>query len=84
MGREKAPNYSTEICARDHVGELPLELIETLPFTEKHPVRHRCAACAYAAGLNEAAADIGGLVAQVRKLTDENERLQLELKQRDP
>jgi regulator of replication initiation timing len=47
--------------------------------TERHPVRHRCAACAYAAGLNEAKQDIADLVAQVKALTDENAKLRAEL-----
>jgi hypothetical protein len=79
MARNEAPNYSTAICEIDHAGQLPRELIESLPMTERHPVRHRCAACAYAAGLNEAKQDIADLVAQVKALTDENAKLRAEL-----
>jgi hypothetical protein len=65
--RRTSPNYSKTICEIDHVGEVPKEVIESLPMTEKHPFRHRCAACAYAAGLNEAKDDVARLVAQVKR-----------------
>jgi len=79
MAKNEAPNYNTTICEIDHTGHVPKELIESLPMTEKHPFRHRCAACAYAAGLNEAKQDIADLVAQVKAATAENEKLRTEL-----
>lgn len=54
---------------------MPQEVLDSLPENQGHPVRHRCAACAYEAGLNEASADIKALIEQVRVLTEENERL---------
>ena|SRR5579862_4758931 len=77
--RNEAPNYNPRICEIDHAGEVPQELIESLPMTEAHPFRHRCSACAYKAGLNEAAEDIEQLVEQVKALTQENEKLRAEL-----
>jgi len=71
--------YSKEICERDHSGELPQAVLDTLPENQGHPVRHRCAACAYAAGMNEAAADVARLVAQIAELTSENGRLRADL-----
>jgi hypothetical protein len=67
--------YSEAICARDHTGEVPQHVLDALPENQGHPVRHRCAACAYEAGMNEAAEDIKNLVVQIRQLTNENERL---------
>jgi outer membrane murein-binding lipoprotein Lpp len=67
--------YSKAICERDHTGEVPQHVLDALPENQGHPVRHRCAACAYESGMNEAAEDIKNLVAQVRQLTQENERL---------
>jgi hypothetical protein len=79
---QKAPDYNDEVCSRDHVGEVPKELIESLPMTERHPYKHRCAACAYEAGMNEAQADMAGLMetiknlnAQVASLTEEAAKL---------
>jgi len=77
--RTEAPNYNPEICDIDHAGEVPLAVIESLPMTEAHPFRHRCAGCAYRIGLNEASEDIKELVAQVKSLTEENEKLRAEL-----
>lgn len=77
--RNEAPNYNPEICTIDHTGEVPKEVIESLPMTEAHPFRHRCSGCAYAAGLNEASKDVKELVAQVKALTEENESLRAEL-----
>ena len=74
-----AQKYSKEICERDHTGELPQEVLDALPENQGHPVRHRCAACAYAAGMNEAAADVANLVARVNELTNENEQLRAEI-----
>ena len=71
--------YSKEICERDHAGEVPQDLLDSLPENQGHPVRHRCAACAYAAGMNESAADVKQLVDQVKRLTDENAKLKAEL-----
>lgn len=67
--------YNETICNLSHVGEVPKELLESLPENQGHPVRHRCAACAYIAGLNEAAKDIADLVERIRELTEENIRL---------
>ncbi len=75
----EVPKYSPEICELDHTGELPQELVETLPLNQGHPVRHRCAACAYAAGLQEGAKDAGALAVRVRELTEENEQLRAKL-----
>ena len=80
--RNEAPNYNQEICSIDHTGEIPKEVIESLPMTEAHPFRHRCSACAYAAGLNEASKDVKELVAKVKALVDENEKLRAELASR--
>jgi hypothetical protein len=79
MAKNEAPNYNRAICEIDHSGQVPKELIESLPMTEKHPFRHRCAACAYAAGLNEAKQDIADLMAHVKTLTEENLKLRGEL-----
>lgn len=67
--------YSKTLCEQDHTGEIPQEVLDSLPENQGHPVRHRCAACAYQAGMNEAAEDVRQLVDQVRRLTEENERL---------
>jgi uncharacterized small protein (DUF1192 family) len=77
--RNEAPKYNDEICQIDHAGEVPQELIETLPFREAHPFRHRCAACAYVAGLSANGTEIAKLGARVTALTEENERLRAEL-----
>lgn len=69
------PNYNEAICERNHTGELPQHVLDALPENQGHPVRHRCAACAYEAGMNEAAEDIKKLVEQVKALTEENTRL---------
>ena len=74
--------YSKEICERDHAGEIPQHVLDALPENQGHPVRHRCAACAYEAGMNEAAADIAKLVEQVKTLTEENAALRSELAHR--
>ena len=81
--RNEAPNYNLEICQLDHTGEVPQQLIESLPMTESPPFRHRCSACAYNAGLNEAAEDVKALVAQVKALTEENAKLRTELDAKD-
>jgi len=70
--------YSKEICNRDHTGELPQSVLDALPEYQGHPVRHRCAACAYAAGVKEAAADVGKLTDKINELTTEIERLRAE------
>ena len=72
-------NYSKAICERDHAGEVPQHVLDALPENQGQPVRHRCAACAYEAGMNEAAEDIKKLVQQVKVLTEENEQLKAEL-----
>ncbi len=74
-----APSYSQEICTQDHAGQVSKAEIEALPSNETHPFRHRCAGCAYAAGMNEAGGDIAALVAQVKQLTDENAGLRTKL-----
>jgi hypothetical protein len=79
MARNERPHYNDEICDLDHGGDVPKEVIETLPFKEAHPFRHRCAGCAYAAGLSEGAKDIGALATQVRELTEERDKLRAEL-----
>jgi hypothetical protein len=45
--------YSAEICERDHTGDVPQHVLDVLPKNQGHPVRHRCAACAYLAGLRD-------------------------------
>lgn len=70
-----AQKYSKEICTRDHTGEVPQRLLDTLPVNQGAPVRHRCAACAYKAGKLESAEQIDKLVAQVEHLRRENARL---------
>lgn len=77
--RNEAPKYNDEICDIDHSGEVPQALIEGLPFREAHPFRHRCAACAYAEGLSANGQEIAKLGARVKALTEENERLRIEL-----
>lgn len=67
--------YSRNVCALDHIGDLPQSLLDSLPENQGHPVRHRCAACAYLAGLNECREDIQRLVAQIANLHQENARL---------
>lgn len=67
--------YSRNACSLDHVGDLPQALLDTLPENQGHPVRHRCAACAYLAGLNECREDIRRLVDAIASLRDENARL---------
>ena len=42
--------YSKAICERDHAGEVPQHVLDALPENQGHPVRHRCAACAYEHG----------------------------------
>jgi hypothetical protein len=74
--------YSKAICERDHAGEIPQHILDSLPENQGHPVRHRCAACAYEAGLNEAAEDIQKLVDQVKALTEGNAALKSELARR--
>jgi hypothetical protein len=74
--------YSKVICERDHAGEVPQHVLDALPENQGHPVRHRCAACAYDASMNEAAEDVKKLVQQVKALTEENERLKTELARR--
>lgn len=73
--RQTTMRYNNQICTLDHTGDLPQALLEALPENQGHPVRHRCAACAYLAGMNEAAADIRFLVARVAELERENEAL---------
>lgn len=67
--------YSPDVCELDHLGDLPQALLDSLPENQGHPVRHRCAACAYLAGLSEGAADIKRLVERVRELEEANARL---------
>jgi hypothetical protein len=76
--RTESPNYNAEICDIDHVGEVPQVVIESLPFTEAHPFRHRCSGCAYAAGLN-AAIDSIEEPELVKMLRGENAQLRAEL-----
>src|SRR5438445_11614927 len=45
--------YSTELCERDHAGDVPKQVLDALPENQGHPVRHRCAACAYLAGVRD-------------------------------
>jgi len=80
--RNEAPNYNDEICDIDHSGEVPQSLIESLPFREAHPFRHRCAACAFVEGLSANGIEIAKLGQQVKELTEENERLRAELASR--
>lgn len=70
--------YSKEVCQHDHVGDVPQAVLDSLPENQGHPVRHRCAACAYAAGLNEAAADVKALMERIKQVNDENARLTAE------
>jgi hypothetical protein len=70
-----AQTYSKEKCTLDHAGDVPQALLDTLPVNQGHPVRHRCAACAYKAGKLESVQDIEKLVAQVNQLRQENKRL---------
>jgi len=74
--------YSKVTCERDHVGEIPQHVLDALPENQGHPVRHRCAACAFEAGMNETAGDIKKLVEQVKALAEENEKLKAELARR--
>ena len=39
-------------CKIDHSGEIPKKL-QHLPESQAYPLRHKCAACAYAVGLEE-------------------------------
>lgn len=77
--RSEEPNYNAEICDIDHAGDVPTAVIESLPKTEAHPFRWRCAGCAYLAGMNEASEDVKALVAQVKALSEENKKLRAEL-----
>lgn len=71
--------YSNVICEHDHIGDVPQAVLDSLPENQGSPVRHRCAACAYAAGLKEGARDAETLAIRVRELTEENERLRAEV-----
>jgi hypothetical protein len=48
------PTTSPEYCADKH-SDVPVELLERLPKSQKGSTgsRHRCAACAYTAGIQE-------------------------------
>src|SRR5690349_8824537 len=70
-----AQKYSKDICTLDHTGEVPQQLLDTLPVNQGAPVRHRCAACAYKAGKLESKQELEKLVAQVERLRQENARL---------
>lgn len=63
------------ICRVDHAGEVPQEVLDSLPKTQRLAFRHLCPACAYAAGMNEAAEDVRQLVEEIKQLREENERL---------
>lgn len=74
--------YCQVTCERDHVGMVPQHVLDALPENQGHPVRHRCAACAFEAGMNESAEDIKKLVEQIKELMDENKKLKAELARR--
>jgi hypothetical protein len=42
----------TKFCACDHMGEVP-DALKNLPESQAGPWRHRCAACAYLAGVRD-------------------------------
>ncbi len=70
-----AQKYSKVVCTRDHAGDVPRAVLETLPVNQGHPVRHRCAACAYEAGRLESVQEIEKLAAHIEQLTQENRGL---------
>ncbi len=67
------------ICHRNHVGDLPQSVLDSLPENQGHPVRHLCAGCAYLAGQTTAATDWR---ARVERLEEENRALRAELARR--
>ena len=40
-------------CSEDHTGEVPKHVLDALPYSQRGETRHRCAACAYLAGIAE-------------------------------
>ncbi len=74
--------YSKVICERDHTGEIPQHVLDALPENQGHPVRHRCAACAFEVGRNEAAEEVRKLAEQLKALTEENTALKAQVVQR--
>lgn len=56
---------ASEYCDRDHSGEIPKGLFDGLPKSQARDWRHKCAACAYVKGRQDAETALRARIAEL-------------------